>query len=166
MKAIKRMVIPVLLVLMLCSIGILFVGCEEEEKEAVFEIRLYDDNWVELEKEENFYKTLTFEYDGRPKGVNVKCFMDDEVFYTYEYLMDKIPINFPLTEIINCVSSPPNATNTQVSKIIEKGKYLFFVEFKPTYTTNNFVYKTESGKTLSRSDLPNDVWRSVTIYVI
>lgn len=165
MKVIKRMVIPILLVVMLCSIGLLFVGCEEEEKEPVFEIKLYDDNWVELEKRgREGYISITREYDGTPQGCNAKCFMDGEVFFTYEYKLKKQPYDLPLDIMIKIVEGP-GEPNEIVSKIVEKGKYDYQISFLVAFEPNH-IYETEFGRGLCRKDLPTNICHSFMIYVI
>lgn len=85
----KSMVIVMLTVLML-GISMLFVGCvEEEEKEPVFEIKLYDDNWQELKRQGNeksaIYEDYVVKYDGTYKLCNVKVFKDEKEFYRIDY---------------------------------------------------------------------------------
>ncbi len=82
----KTMVIVMLTVLML-GISMLFVGCvEEEEKEPVFEIKLYDDNWQELEKSGRLtYKEYIVKYDGTRKLCNAIVYKDEKEIYRLDY---------------------------------------------------------------------------------
>ena len=80
-KNVVKIVVVLALAIILSGLCLVFTACEEE-KEPVYEIRLYDDNWVELERLPalpNHYKSsYTYEYDGNIKGFNVKCFVDEE----------------------------------------------------------------------------------------
>jgi len=85
----KTLVISMLMVLML-GMSMLFVGCvEEEEKEPVFEIKLYDDNWQELkrqgDKSYTKYEDYVVKYGGTYKLCNVKVFKDGKEFYRIDY---------------------------------------------------------------------------------
>ncbi len=85
----KSMVIVMLTVLML-GISMLFVGCvEEEEKEPVFEIKLYDDNWQELKRQGNeksaIYEDYIVKYDGTRKLCNAIVYRDGKEFYRLDY---------------------------------------------------------------------------------
>ena len=72
----KKKLSLILLLVIILSIGLIFtfVGCDKTPVEPVYEIRLYDDNWVELEKNVvgNYVHEYVFEYDGQLKGFNAK----------------------------------------------------------------------------------------------
>ncbi len=85
----KSMVIVMLTVLML-GISMLFVGCvEEEEKEPVFEIKLYDDKWQVLkrqgDKSYTKYEDYVVKYDGTRKLCNAIVYRDGKEFYRLDY---------------------------------------------------------------------------------
>ena len=87
---ISKFVSIILLIVVLCT-GIVAIstGCKKQPKKAVYEIKLYDNDWNELVKNDNGigYKWdyYVFEADGTPRGFNAKAFKDGVEFYTFNY---------------------------------------------------------------------------------
>lgn len=88
----------ILIIGSLCGATLIFSGCEKEPPEPVYEIRLYDDNWVELEhglcskKGHSYIYENIFEYDGEIKCFNAIAYRNGEEIYRFDYKDPKIYI--------------------------------------------------------------------------
>ena len=159
-KSVVKTIVVLVLAIILSGLCLVFTGCKGD-KEPVYEIKLYDDNWVELEKNVvGDYFALYVKYDGTKKGCNVKCFIDDEEFYTYEYLN-------PVSEHIS--PNPlsiwfTNRTNEdEAGYPIERGQCNVHYKFDTFKTHAN--YWTASGRQIAQGDLPRDVYKQIKLFI-
>jgi len=155
-------VVILILAILLIGLCFIFVGCEKPAKEPVCEIKLYDDNWVELEKNViGDYFALEVEYDGKPKGLNVKCFVDGEEFYIYDYL-NPIPEHIAPNPLSIWFTHRTNIY--EVGYPIERGQcniHYKFDEFK-----KHAQYWTPSGRKISQDDLSRNVYKQIILIII
>ncbi len=156
----KKKLSLILLLVIILSIGLIFtfVGCDKTPVEPVYEILLYDDNWVELEKNVvgNYVHEYVFEYDGQLKGFNAKCFIDGEEFYVYEHGNAKKPN--PLSVYYsNAIDSLRNPFPR------EKGKYVISYEFD-IFKQETYYY-TQSGRRVRQSDLPEKIQHQMYVTI-
>ncbi len=163
-KNVVKIVVVLALAIILSGLCLVFTACEEE-KEPVYEIRLYDDNWVELERLPalpNHYKSsYTYEYDGNIKGFNVKCFVDEEEFYTYDYKNPIPDSNFSPRPINIYYTNEDDSLWSFYP--IEKGTYTISYSFDTFKTHAN--YWTASGRQIAQGDLPSDVYHKIRIII-
>ncbi len=137
------------LVILISGLFLIFVGCDKTPIEPVFEIKLYDDNWEELPKRESgigYESPYRVEYDGNQKGFNVKCFMDGEEFYTYEYLNPDEKQTLSIN--VQC-------SDDKHSYLRERCKYTIKYSFNKF--ADNHIYYTKSGKSCRQKDLSRNV---------
>lgn len=88
-KVIAKFVVILTLVLTIGSLCLLFTACDKAPKVPVFEMKLYDDDWKELEKDSmGLYKDITKTYDGERKLCNAIVYKDGEEFYRLDYKND------------------------------------------------------------------------------
>ncbi len=115
---------------LLCGISLLFIGCDKEPK---YEIKLFDDEWNELEKNKDGkgYKwdVVEYEYDGKPKGFNAIAYRNGKEFYRMDYKTFDWE-----NKIIQVLYSTPKMSGyyalTDAEKFpVEKGEYYLLYEF-------------------------------------
>lgn len=97
------------------------------EKKPNIELKLYDKNWVELEKQSCYdYKKMNeFEYDGKPKGFNGILYMNGAVLirydYTGEYNYAEFGLNFSYYSYYEGTKN--HEYYSILPSIVEKGEY-------------------------------------------
>ncbi len=82
-KRLKRIAIITLIIIITISCTIFLTSCGKD----TYEIKLYDSNWNELEKDSSGYKSnyYEFKYDGTEKGFNAIAYKNKKEIYRYSY---------------------------------------------------------------------------------
>ncbi len=126
----KSVVIMTLIAIML-GMSMLLVGCKKEKpKEPVFEIKLYDYNWQELEKLGTYsYNKHYVKYDGKPKICNAIVYKDDEVFYKLDFNRNQNFYNDACLEVTKKTSGFDVVLNVPKYMPCEKGEYGLTYQF-------------------------------------
>lgn len=105
-KTLYLICIVVLVIAAIVTVTVLIVNYNARPKPPVYELKLYDDNWEELEKDSsgNYLVRYKVAYDGTMKGINAICFMDGKEFFWYDYHYEEeyrgIPVNVIFRESI------------------------------------------------------------------
>lgn len=97
-KQYKIMIAVAALLVLVIGTTVILVKCNAEPKPPVYELKLYDDNWEELEKNSsgNYLVRYKVAYDGTMKGFNAICYMDGKEFYRYVYRVERDDYNRPI----------------------------------------------------------------------
>ncbi len=159
----KKMLLLMIAIVMMTSVLFGLVACEKEPEEPVYEIKLYDDNWVELERQnpsgpENFTNPYVyaqkFKYDGEKKGYNAKAFKNGEEFSKINYKNYEV---FERNRVLNIKMTAWDFPT-------EKGEYKITYFLGSGELNDTSVYTTPIGK-IYGEDLP-DLEQRVYIDII
>lgn len=147
-KVFSKVVTVLLLIAVMCGVVVMFAGCDKEPK---YEIKLYDDNWNELEKQGDGYKWgYEFKYDGTSKGFNAKAFKDGEEIYEFNYKTDEYTYHKDLVIAVGIYYHATGAGDLIVDGIytflpIEKGEYTISYMFYTMKANSDYMPKYEDA---------------------
>lgn len=132
-KKFAKVISTLLLIGLLCGMFTLLIACDKQPK---YEIKLYDENWQELEKYKNTanssYKWdyYEFEYDGKPKAFNAIAYRNGEEFYRLYYT--SYDINTKIIAILSASKNTDYATVMSTEKLpVNRGEYYLKYDFYP-----------------------------------
>lgn len=160
MKKFKRLFSGMLaIMILLFGLAMAVSGCKKEPPKPVFEIRLYDDNWKELEKSEywgrnyNEYKRCEFEYDGERRGFNAIAYKDGEEFARYTY-KNKKPDPLNIFDVYT-----QRTDDGYCGDAVNKGSWRERYSFDTFNMNVNTTFETPIG-TIYATELPTrlEVW--------
>lgn len=135
------------------------VKCNAEPKPTVYELKLYDDNWEELEKDSSGFYAIDYvvAYDGTMKGINAIFHMDGKEFFRYDYHIGgkygtPIPVNVDFKEVDNFPT--------------ERGEYHIRYKFNTGLSyAGELTFQTPLGA-IKASDLPANTKEQVIIEIV
>lgn len=134
------------------------VKCNAEPKPTVYELKLYDDNWEELEKDSSGFYAIDYvvAYDGTMKGINAICYMDGKEFFRYDYHYageyKRIPVSVDFKESIYKFPT-------------ERGEYHVRYAFNTGLGyVGELTFHTPLGE-IKASDLPSNVKWQMTLII-
>lgn len=154
--------IVVLVIAAIVTATVLIVNYNARPKPPVYELKLYDDNWEELEKNSsgNYLVRYKVAYDGTMKGFNAICYMDGKEFYRYVYRVERDDYNRPIpVKVWFQLGAGLNGFP------VEKGEYVLYYEFNKS--RKGVLFDTPLGL-INADDLPNNnqVHHQVTLEII
>ena len=157
----KKMLLLMLAMVMMTSVLFGMVACEKEPVDPVYEIKLYDDNWVELVKNtyENgsyFYSRdkYEYEYDGSKKAFNAIGYKDGVEFYRLDYKTTPYLNDNIIILSVNRAATPGNLP-------MKVGRYSLVYSFPIRISVG-----PPEGNTKDEWSFASDVMQAVTIYII
>ena len=156
----KKMLLLMIAIVMMTSVLFGLVACEKEPVDPVYEIKLYDDNWVEIEK--SFLENGTYwydcgyeyEYDGSKKAFNAIGYKDGVEFYRLDYKTTPYLNDNIIILSVNRAATPGNLP-------LEVGRYSLVYSFPIRISAG-----PPEGHTKDEWSFASDVMQAVTIYII
>lgn len=158
-KTLYLICIVVLVIAAIVTVTVLIVNYNARPKPPVYELKLYDDNWEELEKNSSGDYLVRYKvaYDGTMKGFNAICYMDGKEFFRYDYhyaeKYNRIPVSVDFRESIYKFPT-------------ERGEYHVRYAFNTGLGyVGKLTFQTPLGE-IKASDLPSNITEQVILEIV